>query len=56
MLKILESGGNEFSAVESLLVASVLVSSSVADDISSMTVPLKHVGGRVRSRRLGSCT
>lgn len=56
MLRILESGGNAFSEVESLFVGSVLIFCDDADGISSMTVPLKHVGGRVLSRRLGSCT
>lgn len=56
MLKILESGGSAFSAVESMFGGSVLASCGVADGIPSMTVPFKHVDGSVCPSRLGSCT
>lgn len=56
MLRILESGVNDFSDIESSPVGSALASCGVADGFLLMTVPLKHVAGRVRSRSLGSCT
>ena len=56
VLRILESGGNDFSAVKPSPIDSFLASWDVVGATPSMTVPFKHVDGRVRSRRLASCT